>query len=397
MHSFKLVNPKTISWRTGFLFGVLALFLFALAALARPVLAQQYERGRWIAPPDLSGLDDSVLSMAFDKSGNMYVGGYFTYAGGDSNANHIAKWDGKKWNALATGFDKSVQAVAVDSRGYVYAGGLFTATDDGKTKFAHIARWNGTQWDPLVYGLDGNVLALAVDAQDRLYVAGDFQNACRDETCSQSIPMMHVGRWTGTQWEALGEGLDKSVNTIALDARGTLYAGGDFSHGGNGLGDLQHVAKWDGNTWSALGGGVSGSIMPTVHSLTVDGIGNVYVAGRFALAGKVFAGRIAKWDGQAWSPLKQGLNYGTYSLVTDATGSLYAGGVFTAAGDLAVNHVAKWDPRANDWLAVGGGLDNTVFAFAYSPQYTLYAGGDFLDADGDPNADRVAEWTTTTP
>jgi hypothetical protein len=397
MFKFQPLRSKLDSPYVRILGGVLVMFLVALLLWAHPVFAQQYERGRWTAPPDLSGLDDSVLSMAFDKAGDIYVGGYFTNAGGDSNASHVAKWDGKRWDALGTGFDKSVQALAVDSKGNVYAGGLFDNTGDGKTKFSYISRWNGTQWDSLVYGLDGNVLTMAVDAQDRLYVAGDFQNACRDATCSQSTPMMHVGLWTGTQWQALGEGLDKSVNTIAVDSRGILYAGGDFSHGGNGIGELQHLAKWDGQKWSDVGGGVSGSIMPTVHSLAVDGIGDLYVAGRFALAGKLFVGRVAKWDGQKWTPLKQGLNYGVYSLVTDQTGSLYAGGVFTAAGDVAVNHVAKWDPRANDWLAVGGGLDNTVYSFAYSPQYVLFAGGDFLDADGDPNADRIAQWVTSTP
>lgn len=367
------------------------------AALAVPtVSAQQWERGQWTAPPDLSGLDDSVLAMAFDKHGDMYVGGYFTDAGGDPYADHIAKWDGKKWTALGGGFDKSVQAIAVDSHGIVYAGGLFTKTADGRTKYSHVARWDGTKWAELAFGLDGNVLTLGIDTQDRLYVGGDFVNACRDSNCATSIPVQHIARWTGTQWEDLGDGFDKSVNTLIVDARGNVYAGGDFSHGGYGTGDLLHLARWDGKAWSTVGGGLSGSILPTVHSLALDGNNNLYVAGRFALAGKVFASRVAKWDGENWSPLQQGTNYAVYSLVTDTNGALYAGGVFTQAGNTDASHVAKWDSRNNQWLALGGGLDNTVFAFAYSPNFVLFAGGDFLDADGDPNADRVAQWQTKT-
>lgn len=386
----------TTSRRLRFAIGGIVLFLLALAFVTRPVFAQQWERGQWSAPPDLRGLSDTVLALAFDKSNNLYVGGYFKDAGGNGNADNIAMWDGKKWNALGGGFNKSVQAVAVDSRGNLYAGGLFQTSGDGAQKFSHIARWNGTRWDELVYGLDGNVLALAIDAQDNLYVGGDFKNACRDAACSQSLPVMHVARWTGTQWQSVGGGLDKSVNALALDARGNLYVGGDFSKTGVGTGNLPHIAKWDGKEWSTLGGGVGGSILPTVHALTVDGIGNVYVAGRFALAGKVFASRVTKWDGTEWTPLQQGANFGVYSLVTDSNGALYVGGLFTRVGETDASRVAKWNPRSDSWLALGGGLDNTVFAFAYSPQHILFAGGDFLDADGDPNADRIAQWLTKT-
>lgn len=387
--------PQTSQWAR-LVLGALVLIAAGLMLFVPTVSAQQWERGQWSAPPDLRGLNDSVLSMAFDKQGDMYAGGYFTDAGGDGNADHIAKWNGKQWQALGAGFDKSVQSIAVDSQGQIYAGGLFTRSSDGKTPFSYIAKWDGTQWQPLGFGLDGKVLTMGIDSKDQLVVGGDFTNACRDASCASSIPMPHIARWTGSQWQAIGDGFDKSVNALVVDARDNIYAGGDFSHGGYGTGDLQHIAKWDGSKWSTVGGGISGSIMPTVHALTLDGNNDLYVAGRFALAGKVFAGRVAKWDGEQWTPMKQGTNYGVYSLVADTNGGVYAGGVFTQAGDTPASHVAKWDPRQNQWLAVGGGLDNTVFAFAYSPQFVLFAGGDFLDADGDPNADRIAQWQVKT-
>jgi hypothetical protein len=368
---------------------IAAAFIFAFA---RSASAQNWERGQWGAPPDFRGLNDSVLAMTFDKAGNLYVGGYFTDAGGDPNADRVAMWDGKKWNALGGGFNKSVQALAADSQGNVYAGGLFTATSDGQARFGHIAKWDGRAWTPLAQGLDNTVLTLAVDAQNRVYAGGDFKNACRDSACATSIPAPHIVRWNQNQWETLGSGLDNSVNTIAVDNLGKVFVGGDFKHTAYGTTELSHVAAWDGSAWQDVGGGVSGSIWPTVHAVAVDGIGNLYVAGRFALAGKLFAGRIAKWDGQEWSTLDTGMNFGTYSLQTDAHGDLYAGGFFTQAGKTDASHIAKWDTRANTWLSLGGGLDNTVFILTLSPQQTLFAGGDFLDADGNPNADRVAEW-----
>lgn len=359
---------------------------------ARPVSAQTWERGQWNAPPDFHGLNDSVLSIAFDKHGNLYAGGYFTDAGGDDNADHIAMWDGRRWNAMGGGFNKSVQALAVDHQGNVYAGGLFTATSDGRTGYAHIAKWDGRAWSSLNFGVDDTVLTLTTDSRDRLYVGGDFKNACRDAACATSIPAQHIVRWNQTQWETLGSGLDNSVNAVVVNNQDTLYAGGDFKHTGHGTGDLAHLARWDGASWQDVGGGVSGSIWPTVHALAVDGVGNLYVAGRFALAGKVFASRIAQWNGKEWLTLNRGMNFGVYSLQTDARGDLIAGGFFTTAGKTDASHIAKWDSRDGVWLGLGGGLDNTVFVVSLSPDQVVFAGGDFLDADGDPNADRVAQW-----
>src|SRR5689334_24518190 len=39
---------------------------------------------------------------------------------------------------------------------------------------------------------------------------------------------------------------------------------------------------------------------------------------------------------------------------------LYVGGGFTNAGGVPASHIAKWD--GSNWSALGGGLDNTVFA-----------------------------------
>lgn len=78
-----------------FALGVMILFLIALAFVARPVFAQQWERGQWTTPPDFRGLNDSAMAIAFDRANNLYVGGYFTDAGGDPNADRIALWQTK--------------------------------------------------------------------------------------------------------------------------------------------------------------------------------------------------------------------------------------------------------------------------------------------------------------
>ena len=49
-----------------------------------------------------SGMNSTVKALAFDNSGNLYAGGYFTTAGGET-VNRIAKWDGSAWSALGSG------------------------------------------------------------------------------------------------------------------------------------------------------------------------------------------------------------------------------------------------------------------------------------------------------
>src|SRR5262245_45342395 len=117
MHSTRQSIGNILSLQKGIRVGLILAAVVALGLFARTAFAQQWERGQWSTPPDFSGLNDSVLAMAFDKEGNMYAGGYFTDAGGDAYADHVAMWDGKAWRAMGGGFNKSVQALAADSQG----------------------------------------------------------------------------------------------------------------------------------------------------------------------------------------------------------------------------------------------------------------------------------------
>ena len=93
----------------------------------------------------------------------MYAGGAFTTVGGVP-ANTIARWDGNSWSALGSGIDRSfpspyVNALAVLGSN-VYAGGAFTTA--GGLPANYIAKWDGSNWSALGSGVNGSVSALAV-------------------------------------------------------------------------------------------------------------------------------------------------------------------------------------------------------------------------------------------
>src|SRR5258707_1236971 len=103
------------------------------------VNAATFSDANWISMGGLPGANDGVLAAAVDGSGNLYIGGVFTAAGGVT-ANHIAKWDGSSWGALGSGINGDVFALAV-SGSDLYAGGYFTTA--GGIAANYIAKWDG--------------------------------------------------------------------------------------------------------------------------------------------------------------------------------------------------------------------------------------------------------------
>jgi hypothetical protein len=124
------------------------------------------------------------------------------------------------------------------------------------------------------------------------------------------------------------------VWTIATSGN-DVYAGGNFTDAG-GTVYVNHIAKWNGSNWSALGGGLNYD----VNAIAISG-SNVYVGGPFANAGgNANADFIAKWNGSNWSALGSGLN-GIVNAIAISGSNVYTGGAFTDAGGNAnADHIA---------------------------------------------------------
>ena len=324
---------------------------------------------------DNYGTDLTVTALAADGRGNVYVGGWFTVAGG-LQTYCVAKWDGANWSALGTGITSAVEALAMDRAGNLFAGGGFG-----------VMKWDGSAWSALGSGLDDEffvaVKSMVTDATGNLYVGGRFQTA-------GGASAANVAKWDGSAWSALGAGIPSNsvfpVAALAMDGTGNLYAGGSFRTAGDV--SASNIAKWDGAAWSALRSGMGGSFT-NVDALVVDEAGILYAGGAFSTAGGVSANRVAKWDGTAWSALGTGADYRVYALALDDAGNLYAGGALTRAGGVSVNRVARWDGTA--WSALGSGVDSYVRALAVDAGGRLWAGGEFTVAGG-RLANHVARW-----
>jgi hypothetical protein len=155
-------------------------------------------------------------------------------------------------------------------------------------------------------------------------------------------------------WHALGSGIARGkVNALAY-ANGQLYAGGTFTNAG-GI-TANRIAKWNGTSWSALGSGLIGtSSAATVNGIAVSG-DNVYVTGNFTNAGGVLATNVAVWNGSTWSAMGSGLAstasaIGDGNCIAAAGDDVYVGGRFNLAGDKPAQFIAHWNSQSNFYPA----------------------------------------------
>ncbi|MBF9143304.1 T9SS type A sorting domain-containing protein [Hymenobacter properus] len=360
--------------------------------------------------------DVSVSVVVAAPGGLVYVGGTFRLAGG-TLANNVACWDGNDWRALgagaANGTNGPVKALAVSSSGEVYVGGEFTLA--GGAAANRVARWNGMAWNSLGVGAAngfnyGAVNGLALAPTGELYAGGSFDRA------GNNVYANGIAKWDGTAWSAMGTGLGSGgtystgeVAAVAVAPNGTVYAGGSFSRSKRGPTDF--IARWSGTAWVAFATGSYYDVSGPVSALAVATNGDVYVGGDFTLANGIPVNYLARWNGIGWSGVgtttPSGINVAVTALALGAAGELYIGTSFRPlAGITVANRIAKWNGTA--WSNLGTGLNGLVGALAVGGNGKLYAGGSFTaTGDGskftarfaiyDPNAPLATKAARTTP
>ena len=99
--------------------------LLRFEELANPIADEEQKRRL------RDGLSNTVHTMVFGPGGHLYVGGYFSDAGGDIDADGIAVWNGVSWSSIGgtgSGIAGGVRDLAFDASGhpvilYVTSGG----------------------------------------------------------------------------------------------------------------------------------------------------------------------------------------------------------------------------------------------------------------------------------
>jgi hypothetical protein len=306
-----------------------------------------------------NGVNIYVYALAV-VGNEVYVGGEFTLAGGVS-ANGVARFNTQTntWSSLGTGSSNGVsggsgfpdvRALAVVGN-EVFVGGYFTSA--GGVSANYVARFN-TQtntWSTLgtgsQNGVNGGVRALAVVGNE-VVVGGFF-------TSAGGVSANYVARFntqTNT-WSTLGTGSQNGVNYYvnALAVVGNeVFVGGAFTSAGGVSANKVARFNTQTNTWSSLGTGSSNGVSGgggSVSALAVVG-NEVFVGGAFTSAGGVSARNVARFNTltNTWSTLGTGSSNGVSGFV-DALAvvgnEVVVGGTFTSAGGVSANFVARWN------------------------------------------------------
>ncbi|MCA9278035.1 MAG: hypothetical protein H6815_04515 [Phycisphaeraceae bacterium] len=333
-----------------------------------------WDGSNWVALGDGDSLDD-IVNVIDTYNGTLIVGGGFASAG-ETVLNNIGVWNGNTWEALGGGVTDPTSGRVYDIQvfaGSLYVGGNFELA--GATPVDGLAQWDGTQWhtvgDPgLGVTLGGVIVYDMAVYDDKLVCGGDFNTA-------DGVSAINIAIWDGGSWAPMGTGLEgSSVRRLAV-MQGDVYAAGYLTDP-----TLGRLARWDGTTWVSVSGGVvsTTSSSPLIDDMAVRET-DLFIAGRFDLAGGIPARSIARWDGLSWHAV--GLPSVSEYIAIDAiafhNNDLYVAGIFDNIGGIVADGFARWDGSV--WQPADGGFDDFVNDLC-SINGSLYAGGLFATAAG---------------
>ncbi len=286
------------------------------------------------------GLQGFVEAIAELPNGDLIVTGRFENAGGDPNADFIARWDGTAWHALGTGLDHRGLALAVAPNGDVFVCGYF-ASAGGVANTQGVARWDGTAWHALGTGVD-----------------------------------------------MTGPVLTNILNTMVILPNGDLIIGGNFSNvSGNPM--ANSLARWNGTTWSSFAAPLNSAY---IRDMAVAPNGDVLACGTINFGtGLPLQPFFARWDGTLWQNILLNTNDFVYTVEFAPNGDLLVGGNFlSVGGSTGIRYVARWD--GSTWHSLGPDLNYAVSSLAGCPNGDILVGGFFFDAGGNPHADNIILW-----
>ncbi|MEM9529474.1 MAG: hypothetical protein AAGA23_01010 [Pseudomonadota bacterium] len=254
---------------------------------------------------------------------------------GGRPAGAVSEYDAgsMEWSAVgsSSGVNTGFGALAV-ANGFFHATGNFTDIDPDARG---IARLNAAQeWEAVP---DAETLGNA-EFLDLFSLGGEICGVQQGTAVDQQFFSRGVACNNGTRWRGLAQGINNDVLDITR-YNGAVVAGGEFTGAGDQLVGL--IAEYREGAWHGLGAGLAFN-GPTSQAPSVQVMaefqGELYVMGLFNEAGGQQISGLARWDGQAWSAVGEGVNVPGSQMVVWNDQLILTGNFLSGAGP-----ILSWD------------------------------------------------------
>ncbi len=240
----------------------------------------------------------------------------------------------------------------------------------------------------------GVINRLFTDTVDNiLYAVGGF-SGIDGKSC------YGVAKWDGQNWDSLGSGIRESfiwdqiqnVKDVIRFQNDIYIAGAFYKCGGK---DITAIARWNGTEWFEVGGGLTDtselgfSQWATVFDMEVYN-NELYIIGNFKTAGGITTNSVAKFDGQNWTDLSQGI-INPYPVNTYLSLMFYNNDLYLAG----IGSIGLLKRVGNTWQKIGAGVKGDAWINRLEVyQNNLYVGGYFNTNSG--NIDNSLFYTNGT-
>jgi uncharacterized delta-60 repeat protein len=360
----------------------------------------------------------TVFAIAPVSGGKFILGGAFTHING-TPAGNIARVDADgtldPTFATGTGFNNAVRAIVVQGTGDIVVGGQFTTYNGSSSSTGRVARLSPSGvLDPTFVGSFNNTVnTLALQPDGSIVAGGLFTSVTGvvftgESSSSGTITANRIARFydeggiDGDFANAVGTGLNGTVNTVVVRADGKLVVGGQFtSFNGGATGSLVQLEPSGARdtAFAANAGTGFANIFgtATVNALALQPDGKLVVGGTFTSYNSAPQNSIARLD--ASGRLDFGFSTGdgllpstgTPSSAADVTAVHVQGdGKIVAAGNFQVANLHRRGGLARfyadgrlDWtFGVPFGIAvpaSTINVLLPLPDGTLFAGAGRLE------------------